>query len=92
MTYDTFVVPSCRKCLEEGRVNTVVRIKRYDTIRVFADPNPSKLKPDLVFFGESIQDSIKGRSYGPTSHQFIHELICANQTGLGISKTVIGYL
>ncbi|EMD39258.1 hypothetical protein CERSUDRAFT_112916 [Gelatoporia subvermispora B] len=42
--FDTFIVPDCPSCLEEGRRNSVH-------------------KPDVIFFGESISQEIKDRSF-----------------------------
>ena len=41
--YDTFVIPDCPVCLQENRVNDM-------------------LKPEVIFFGESIPASVKDRS------------------------------
>ena len=91
VAYDEFVVPNCRECQEGGKINSVVR-EQWDTIGIFTDPYSSKLKPDLVFFGESIHDSIKDRSYGPSLSRSAHGLIRTHQTGSRISKTATDYL
>ncbi|KAI0048123.1 DHS-like NAD/FAD-binding domain-containing protein [Auriscalpium vulgare] len=44
VSYDDYVVPNCPGCLNEGRINNVI-------------------KPDFVFFGESISQAVKERSY-----------------------------
>ena len=60
VAYDEFVVPNCRECLVEGRINSVVR--KLGIAIIFAHSNFAQLKPDVVFFGESIHDSAKDSS------------------------------
>ncbi|KAI0305881.1 DHS-like NAD/FAD-binding domain-containing protein [Multifurca ochricompacta] len=52
VSYDDFVVPDCPDCNAEGRRN-----------RSCALPTCYFMKPDFVFFGETISQVVKDRSY-----------------------------
>ena len=52
--YDTFKVPECPGCLLEDRWNSIVSLPR-DKLTIGATDRHIQLKPDLVFFGESLR-------------------------------------
>ena len=59
--YSDFVVPECPDCLLEDHRNSVVRILcllRQDGKKLTF----SQLKPEVIFFGESIPGHIKEQS------------------------------
>ena len=60
--------------MSSGWENKLI-VRRLDVTTVFPGLNPSQLKPDLVFFGELIHDSIKDRSWVSFSSHSVRLLI-----------------
>ncbi|TFY69331.1 hypothetical protein EVG20_g3189 [Dentipellis fragilis] len=59
VSYDDYVVPKCPSCLNEGRHNNIVSLA-FDSPAA-APHTVNKMKPDVIFFGESIGAEVKDR-------------------------------
>lgn len=62
--FDDFQIPPCEVCLKEGVIETTVRspFGLCCTSTIFSELF-EKMKPSVVFFGESLSDSVRDNSY-----------------------------
>ncbi|KAH7108128.1 DHS-like NAD/FAD-binding domain-containing protein [Auriculariales sp. MPI-PUGE-AT-0066] len=63
VSFENFVIPPCPQCQLEGVTETNVCQRSSPSIPHLNNPRETQVKPEVVFFGETVPSAVRDRSY-----------------------------